>query len=315
VKNALTRSGLLKFLHLDKIAREMCQYDDILIGLDTTCFYHSAVTTSILDSFVGVAKYPYLDTPNWTTIVASVISTGEIEHKASSSKIYTENCDNLSAHARRSACRAIQEFKEISSCKDLEGVAILLTGEIPPNVDFSGNNTIRDELIRRQIKSFLGDIGFHKGIYFLTADRMCAMFALAGGLHAIHLTRGKIPQKIYLTNLFQHDHKEGDIQNVSELLYELGVEFPLQITFKKDDTERDSDSFSGLSFILQTDWVGKSLQDWEDRSFKIKFTPKESQENLYEKFLNCLLGNANNVKLGQLLWGWQQVNNRHSEGN
>ncbi len=313
IESALTRMGLLTSPKLEEIAKDMCRFDDVLIGLDTTCFYHSVITAALLDSFVGVARYPYLDTPNWITLVASVISTGEIEHKATESKDYFDEKDTQLTHNRRIACRALQEFMEINACADLEGVAIMLTGEIPSDINLSGKNTVRDELIRKQIINFFGKICFHKGIYFLTGDRMCAMFARAEGLHAIHLTRGKMGHCVPLTHLpSQNDGEEKDIHNISELVYELGVEFPLKITYLKEVNDKKGHPFSGLSFIINTDWAGKSFQEWEDRNFMVKFVKSDAQ--IHEQFFNCLKKNADALRLGQLLWGWQQVNTKHNEG-
>ncbi len=313
IESALMRMGLLTSPKLEELAKDMCRFDDVLIGLDTTCFYHSVTTAALLDSFVGVARYPYLDTPNWVTLVSSVISTGEIEHKATESEDYFCDKDTQCTHNRRVACRALQEFMEINACADLEGVAIILTGEIPSDIDLSGKNTVRDELIRKQIINFFGKICFHKGIYFLTGDRMCAMFARAEGLHAIHLTRGEMGHCVPLTHLpSQNDEEEKDIHNVSELVYELGVEFPLKITYLKEVNDKKGHPFSGLSFIIKTDWAGKSFQEWEDRNFMVKFVKSDAQ--IHEQFFNCLKKNADALRLGQLLWGWQQVNTKHHEG-
>jgi len=309
IEAALMRMGLLRSPQLDELAKDMCRFDDILVGLDTSCFYHCVVTGALLDSFVGVARYPYLDTPNWVTLIASVVSIGEIEHKANASKDYFDDKDTQDTHNRRTAFRALQEFMEMSSCADLEGVATLLTGEISPDIDFSGDNTIRDELIRKQIKNFFGNIGFHTGTYFLTGDRKCAMFARAEGLHAVHLKRKPLDttKDIPLTDLSPRNYgDERDIHNVSELIYELGIEFPLKITCKGENCK-----LSGLSFIVQTDWPGKSLEEWENRNFMVRFA--EGNENIYGDFCNCLQNNAKAVKLSQLLWGWKQANARHHE--
>jgi hypothetical protein len=102
-----------------------------------------------------------------------------------------------------------------------------------------------------------------------------------------------------------------DIHNVSELVYELGVEFPLKITYLKEVNDKKGHPFSGSSFIIETDWAGKSFQEWEDRNFMVKFV--KDNEQVYEQFFNCLKKNADTVRLGQLLWGWQQVNARHHE--
>jgi len=316
IESALMRMGLLSSPKLEALAKDMCRFSDIIIGIDTNCFYHGIITASILDSFVGVARYPYLDTPNWITLVTSVITTGEIEHKANTSNLKkgARGKDANPGYNRRSACRALQEFMEIGDCADLEGVAMSLTGEIPPDINFSsGENTVRDELIRKQIKKFFTNIGFNKGTYFLTEDKMCAMFARAEGLNAVYLEREEMKHLVSLTNLSpQKDEEEKDIHNVSELVYELGIEFPLKITCSLEGCHETGYDFSGLSFIVETDWRGKTLQEWENRSYIIKIINGNKQ--IYKQFFNCIEKNAKLVKLGQLLWGWQQVNTKHHEG-
>jgi hypothetical protein len=79
----------------------------------------------------------------------------------------------------------------------------------------------------------------------------------------------------------------------------------------KEVNDKKGHPFSGSSFIIETDWVGKSFQEWEDRNFMVKFV--KDNEQVYEQFFNCLKKNADTVRLGQLLWGWQQVNARHHE--
>lgn len=317
IEAALMRMGLLSSPKLEALAKDMCRFSDIVIGIDTNCFYHGIITASVLDSFVGVARYPYLDTPNWITLVTSVITTGEIEHKANMSNLKKGSrgkITNTDSYNRRSACRALQEFMKIDSCSDLEGVSMSLTGEIPPDINFSaGENTVRDELIRKQIKNFFTSIGFNKGTYFLTEDKTCAMFARAEGLNAFYLEREEMKHLISLTNLSpQKDGEERDIHNVSELIYELGIEFPLKITCSLEGCPVPSYDFSGLSFVVETDWRGKTLQEWEDRIYMIKIN--NGNEQIYKQFFNCIEKNAKLVKLGQLLWGWQQINTKRHEG-
>ena len=139
------------------------------------------------------------------------------------------------------------------------------------------------------------------------------MFARAEGLNAVYLEREEMKHLVSLTNLFpQKDGEEKDIHNVSELVYELGIEFPLKITCSLDGCHVPGYDFSGLSFIVDTDWRGKTLQEWENRSFVIKIN--NGNEKIYKQFFNCIEKNAKLVKLGQLLWGWQQVNTKHHEG-
>ena len=274
VEPALMRMGILQSEEYSKLATEMRQYDDVIVAVDTNMFYKSQVTSALLDSFVGIARANYLDTPNWITVIASAISIGELEHKASRKPSVTGNSDTLPYRARREACRGLQEFMEIGSCVDLEGVSMLLTGEIPPELDFSGEEgaTIRDETIRCHIKNFFKNVGFHKGTYFLTQDKICEMFAKAEGLNAFYLPRRHLNSKHFPYNLSSLNKSE-DIHNVSELVYELGVQFPLEITCS-------GDGLNSLRFVIETDWREKSLEDWENRRVRLTIAGSERLKNM-----------------------------------
>lgn len=269
IESALMRMGILQSEEYNKLARDMCQHDDVIIAIDTNMLYKAQVTTSLLDSFVGIARSDYLDTPNWITIVASTVSIGEIENIAARKNGKTkqsETRDTLCWRKRREACRALQEFMEIGSCVDLEGVSILLTGEIPPEFDFSskGEQTVRDEAIRCTIKNFLKNIGFYKGTYFLTLDKICEMFAKAEGLHAFYLPRKSLSPEVPYKLTSMDESK--DIHNISELVYELGVEFPLEL---KVVSECEKDDLNSLYFIIEVDWAEKSLEDWGNRRVQL----------------------------------------------
>lgn len=261
VEPALMRMGILQSEEYSKLATEMCQYDDVIVAVDTNMFYKSQVTSALLDSFVGIARVDYLDTPNWITVVASTVSLGELEHKAN--RKVDQTADTLSYRERRESCRALQEFMEIGSCVDLEGVSMLITGEIPPELDFSAEKgaIIRDEIIRRHLKNFFKNIDFHKGIYFLTQDKICEMFAKAEGLKTFYLSRRHLNSHDFPYNLSLLNRSE-DIHNVSELVYELGVQFPLEIACS-------GDGLNSLRFVVETDWAEKSLEAWENRRVRL----------------------------------------------
>jgi len=261
VESGLMRMGILQSDEYGELARDMCQYDDIIVAVDTNMFYKGQVTSALLDSFVGIARSDYLDTPNWIMIVASTISIGEIEHKANRKPSGTG--DTVSFRERREACRGLQEFIEIGSCVDLEGVSLLLTGETPPEFNFSrkGEEIIRDETMRHHVKNFFKSIDFHKGTYFLTQDKICEMFAKAEGLHAFYLPRKCLKSDDFPYSLSSIE-KAGDIHNVSELVYELGVELPLEIVCH-------GDGLDSCRFIIETDWAEKSVEDWENRRLRL----------------------------------------------
>lgn len=260
VQSALMRMGLLKDeKFFADFAREVCKDDDVIIAVDTNMFYKAQITTALLDSFVGVARSDYLDLPNWITLIISAVSMEEIEGKANAKIKGEELKDFINNRRRRGACRGLQEFVEIGGCLDLEGVSMLEVGKMPAGFDVSKMSpTSRDATIRREIRQFLNDIGFHKGTYFLTMDRVCAMFAQAEGLHAFYVPRSDLKEKYILTNLGE----SSDIHTISELLYEFGIEFPLKIVCHGE--------FEGLSFVIKTHWQGKSLAEWENRRLEFQ---------------------------------------------
>jgi len=263
VQSALMRMGLLKDeKFFADFAQKVCNDDDVIIAVDTNMFFKAQVTTALLDSFVGVARSDYLDLPNWITLITSTVSMVEIENRANTKREEEEfkgTVDLINTRYRRGACRGLQEFMEIGGCLDLEGVSMLEVGKIPPGFDISTMSpTTRDAIIRREIKQFFNDIGFHKGTYFLTMDRVCAMFAQAEGLHAFYVPRSDIKEDYNLTKLGE----SSDIHTVSEVIYELGIEFPLKIVCHG--------GFEGLSFVVKTDWQGKSLVEWENRRLEFQ---------------------------------------------
>lgn len=261
VEPALMRMGILQSPAYEKLAKDICQHDDVIFAVDTNMFYKCQITSALLDSFVGIARANYLDTPNWITVIASTVSIGELEHKANMKP--SQRDDKLSFRERREACRGLQEFLEIGYCVDLEGVSILLTGDIPSELNFSssGSATIRDEIIRRHLKEFFKTIDFHKGVYFLTQDKICEMFAKAEGLNAFYLPRKNLDPKDFPYHL-TYLGKARDMNNISELIYELGIQYPLVI-------KCEGKNLQPITFKIETDWKEKSIEAWGNRRIKL----------------------------------------------
>ncbi|HOV21794.1 MAG TPA: hypothetical protein PLW95_03835 [bacterium] len=296
IESSLMRIGILKSKDYITLANNMCRFDDVIIALDTNMFYKAQVTTSLLDALNDFVRSDFLSTPNWITTVVSAITIGELEHKATRTSFQADE-DTTSFRERRWACRGLQEFMEIRSCVDLEGVSMILTGEISPGLDFSKEETTRDEIIRKMIKNFLNFIGFYKSSYFLTLDKICEMFAKAEGLNAFYIMRESInPNSSYKLSSLD---ESSDINNISELIYELGVEFPLKIICGNNNEE--------IIFYVNTDWPEKSLEDWENRCFMLSVKDEKN------KLFKILEENGKRIKLGKLLKGWNEVNaERHT---
>ena len=87
------------------------------------------------------------------------------------------------------------------------------------------------------------------------------MFAKAEGLNAFYLSRETLREE----NDYKLDAKNEsrDIYNVSELIYELGIEILIQINCKKGKDK--------ISFVIETDWAKKTLQNWGNRHVHFSF--------------------------------------------
>jgi len=83
-------------------------------------------------------------------------------------------------------------------------------------------------IIRDQFKRFLRQIDFHKGIYFLTADKSCAALARAEGLHPLYL---KFPywdfrhQKEFMSYELYAKKSINIHVPIGGLIYELAIQF------------------------------------------------------------------------------------------
>jgi DNA-binding protein Alba len=267
--------------------KNVAQWDDIILGLDTNIFYPCTVTSSLLNNFLGIPSKDFLDTPDWITLVLSKVAMGEIENSANMGK---------ASYKRRLALRGIQEIMKINKSKDLEGVSLFLAGTIPPEFDFTrgDTNTIRDSTIREQFRAFLKSIDFHKGTYFITHDFNNSVLAEAEGMRALYIRKPSLNEKCY--NL-----SSDDKCNISELLYELSVAFnPLDITiYTKDKKE--------LKFSINSNWKGKDLENWEN--WEIEYT---SEDLHFKKEMELLLDDDISYAI---LNGWQKLRERYIDWN
>jgi hypothetical protein len=245
---ALMRASLIK-PDLKKIRKQIRQWDDIILGLDTNILYTGTVSSCILDEFVKIPSGNFIDTPDWVTLVLSKVAMGEIENRA--------NMDHETVH-RREALRAIQELMLINKSKDLEGISLFLAGTIPPSFEFSDKkNTIRDSAIREQFRVFLKNLDFHKGSYFLTQDFNNSVLAEAEGLISMYIKKPRIERR-------EFDIGSNDFA-VSELLYELAVAFNPVIL-----------EAGGIEIRIESNWQGKTLEDWEDWKTRIIWEKDQS---------------------------------------
>jgi hypothetical protein len=109
-----------------------------------------------------------------------------------------------------------------------------------------------DALIRDQFKEFLDDIGFHKGTFFLSENRVNVMMSGTEGGDALYLQKPEFSE-------IQSGEVTGT--ELSDLLYELCLQFG-SIRIQPEDRD---DSLLELSIY----WPGKQISDWEKRRLNV----------------------------------------------
>lgn len=284
--SAYYRSGLLLSPYWSRIAQKLSEFDDIILGIDTNILYDAAISEQLLNSLSLIDLKEHVHTPNWLLIVIPSAVMHEIEQATNS-----RDKRGFLTHAGRMGFRALQEILELDQSTDLIGVSLLIVGEADPALDtrvelrglredlaksapasvhslLSAKLSTGDTIIRDQFKHFLQQINFHKGAFFLTADKSNVALAKTEGLRPIYqkippwqVSRGVIdPPRI----LCKPEPEIILTVPFGKLIYELAVQFgSIKIRWDAEEIE------------VACDARGESLDHWLYRDLRI-----ESREHL-----------------------------------
>lgn len=280
--SAYYRSGLLSSPHWSKIAQYLSQSDDVIIGVDTNILYDASLSEQLLNSLSLIDPKQYVHTPNWLLIVIPSAVMHEIEQATN-----VRNPKGLLTLPGRMGFRALQEMLELDQSSDLMGVSLIIVGEANPVLDtrvelrglredlakrapqpvselLSTKLSTGDTIIRDQFKHFLRQLDFHKGAYFLTADKSNVALAKTEGLHPVYQ---KVPpwyaarDEIEPPRILCKPEPEAItlVVPLGKLVYELAVQFG---TIKAGwDTEE---------IEIACDARGESLDHWVYRDLMIE---------------------------------------------
>ncbi|HEX3554129.1 MAG TPA: hypothetical protein VIA62_12960 [Thermoanaerobaculia bacterium] len=308
VTGALYRTGFLLSERWREIAGKLGQYDDVVLGLDTSILYACAVSQQILDSLAFTCHSN--TSPNWVLLVVPSTVMHELEQAAGSRGEKGEL-----SHAGRMGYRALQEILELDQAKDIRGVSLLITGETNPVLDtrvelrglrddfqrtapsirFSPKGSFGDTLIREQFKGFLRQLSFHKGAFFLTGDKSNSALGQAEGLHSLYVPPANGRRSLTSGTDLAAPHIRFDEQNlptsvpIGKLIYELAVQFGAI-----------SLSWNGNSIEVQCDSRGDSLEHWLQRELIIRPQDLRKLLDLYQP--------AAKVSLQQTATMWKREN-------
>lgn len=295
LRSVYYRCGLLLSPMWKAIAESLSRFDDIVIGVDTNILYTSVLTEQLFSSLSVIDPIEYVYTPNWILIVICSTVMHELEQAAN----IRDNKGMLQLEGRM-AFRALQEIIEIDQSPDLPGISLFIVGETDPVLDtkielqglrqdlaknrsqktgkyieelrktISPKRSTGDIFIRDQFKQFIRQMDFHKGIYFLTADKSNAALSRAEGLFSIYYP---LPNQKEVQGI----KSDGEVKPVripcgksthepitlsvplGKLIYELAVQFGnIKINWEDDEIEIRCDPF------------GASLDHWVNRELTIK---------------------------------------------
>ena len=290
IGDAFYRGGLLLPNNWQKIAKKLSEFDDVLLGIDTNILYNCTISEHLIPAILLINTKNYVNTPNWILLVVPSAVMHEIEESAN---IRSKGFLQLEG---RMGFRALQEIIELGQSTDISGVSLVIVGEANPILDTrveiqglrkdffkreklksrgsqekvdisrlyrSMKTSSGDMIIRDQFKAFLKQINFHKGIYFLTADKSNTALARTEGLHPIYFP---FPFDFFKNHSeispYSIETKNGEKLTINvplgKLIYEMAVQFGT-IKIKWNNKE----------ITVQCDTHGETLDYWICRNLKI----------------------------------------------
>jgi DNA-binding protein len=281
ITEAYYRSGMLLGPRWRAVGRQLSEFDDIILGADTNIISRATISEQLLSSLFLIDPRSVVHTPNWILIVVPNGVIHELEQAANS-----RNDGGFLTRTGRSGFRGLQEILELNRSADLSGVSLLIVGEADPALDTRVElRALRDDfsrspgagrsaatasmafvprrrsgasgdmMIRSQFRWFLRQIDFHKGVFFLTADKSNAALASAEGLQSVLYKPPHWRQTPDVLAVPKIRCEPGPDISVGVLLgrliYELAVQFGT-IRLK----------CAGEEIVLGCDSIGESLEHW-----------------------------------------------------
>jgi hypothetical protein len=307
VRRALCRCGLLWPSNWKKIAKKLSEFDDVILGVDTNVLYNCTVSEHLLPALSLINPRGYAPTPNWMLLV---IPSGVIHELEEAANLRDDKGQLV--HGGRMGFRALQEVIELNQSKDMPSISLLVVGEADPALDtrieLQGlradlrrlrvdlhklradlckseqdmtGQTLRprksssgDMIIRSQLKTFLRQLDFHKGAYFLTADKSNAALARAEGLCPIYI-QPPFEEPHRIRRIRRIPGKKGEVIRmrapIGKLVYDMAVEFrPLTIRQGNRD------------IVVECDAQGENIHYWVHRSLWIERKGFERLQSDYQ---------------------------------
>lgn len=241
MKDTFLRASIAEHPNLDQVMERLREQDDVIIGIDSNVLWDCILTSHLLED---IYAEPF---PNWILIAVPRLVMAETEN-AANEKIRSGNHPRAGwpSYKGRLGHRALQEAMNIREADpDRPGLAMMSVGEMSDNAsDINRDNWRLDALIRNQFQTFLDDINFHKGTFFLSQDRVNVMMSGTEGAQGLYLQKPEIDS--FRTGTVSLDQ-------LTRLMFELCLQFG-EITIRNTG--------SGDAVTLEVFWPGKQVSDW-----------------------------------------------------
>lgn len=249
IRDAFIRSGVAEHLNLDDVMAELRSQDDVILGVDGNLLRDGVLTSALLEEIYKE------DFPNWILIGIPKLVVSGVESAAKEE--FTERGHPLvgwPTYEGRVGQRALQEIMDLRRADpDRPGLSVMTIGELQERGEaYSQNGWRLDARIRDQFRQFLDDVGFRKGTYFLSQNRVNVMMTDTEGGEGLHL------QKPEYEGLRRGNVSTTDF---AHLMHELCVQFG-SIRIKS----RESDE---TLIEISIYWPGKRVSDWHKRRLNV----------------------------------------------
>jgi hypothetical protein len=266
------------------IARKLSEFDDVILGVDTNVLYSCTVSEHLIPALSLMNPRGYAPTPNWILFVIPNGVMHELEEAAN-----LRNDAGYLGVGGRMGFRALQEVIELNQNVDLPGISLQVAGDANPildtRVELQGlrrdlrashkagggrrptKSSSGDMIIRSQFREFLRQVDFHKGAYFLTADKSNAALARAEGLCPIYIQPpSRAPHRIRASDGQTIDARAP----LGKLVYELAVQFR-PLTVRQGDSE----------IAVRCDSRGEKIEYWIYKSLEFEREDFEKLQSAY----------------------------------
>jgi len=249
MRDAFLRSDLAEHLNVDQVMEELRNHDDVVIGVDGNILRDCVMTSTLLEEI-------YAETfPNWILVGIPRLVMSAIERRAKDQ--FTEGSHprvGWLTYRGRIGHRTLQEVMNLREKNpDRPGLAMMTVGDLQRDWgEVEREDWKIDALIRDQYQDFLDDIGFHKGTFFLSENRVNVMMTGTEGGDALYLQKPEFD-----------DIKQGatSMEDFTKLIYELCVQFG-SLRIKPTGSEAPS-------IDLSIYWPGKQISDWANEKMNI----------------------------------------------